>query len=163
MCSYACLLSKVFCFDFFTFMLNRDMEWQFLECKAGCSVMCLLHSNQPFWLTVGKKKWVSNHSLSRLAQGQKTNIVSFIILILHLHLSAMKRSSSIFNLYNFHCSYELKEDEEEQIARLAEDGDLYNKLARSLAPEIFGHEDIKRLCFSFLLEPLTGSWRMGWR
>ncbi|GLT56844.1 hypothetical protein SLA2020_298590 [Shorea laevis] len=43
--------------------------------------------------------------------------------------------------------YELGEEEEEQeeqIARLAEDGDIYNKLAQSLAPEIYGHEDIKK-------------------
>lgn len=47
--------------------------------------------------------------------------------------------------------YELKEDEEEQIARLAEDGDLYNKLARSLAPEIFGHDDIKKALLLLLV------------
>ncbi|KAI4329805.1 hypothetical protein MLD38_028150 [Melastoma candidum] len=41
-------------------------------------------------------------------------------------------------------TYKLREDEEEQIARLAEDGDIYNKLSRSLAPEIFGQEDIKK-------------------
>ncbi|KAG2331229.1 hypothetical protein Bca52824_002409 [Brassica carinata] len=39
--------------------------------------------------------------------------------------------------------YEFQKDEEEQITRLAEDGDIYNKLSRSLAPEIYGHEDIK--------------------
>ncbi|XP_030454649.1 DNA replication licensing factor MCM7 [Syzygium oleosum] len=47
--------------------------------------------------------------------------------------------------------YELKEAEEEQIARLAEDGDLYNKLAHSLAPEIFGHEDIKKALLLLLV------------
>ncbi|KAG5567825.1 hypothetical protein RHGRI_003118 [Rhododendron griersonianum] len=47
--------------------------------------------------------------------------------------------------------YELKGDEEEQIARLAEDGDIYNKLARSLAPEIFGHEDIKKALLLLLV------------
>lgn len=45
----------------------------------------------------------------------------------------------------------MKEDEEEQIARLAEDGDIYNKLARSLAPEIFGHEDIKKALLLLLV------------
>ncbi|CAH9111014.1 unnamed protein product [Cuscuta epithymum] len=47
--------------------------------------------------------------------------------------------------------YELKGDEEEQIARLAEDGDIYNKLSRSLAPEIFGHEDIKKALLLLLV------------
>ncbi|CAH1453387.1 unnamed protein product [Lactuca virosa] len=47
--------------------------------------------------------------------------------------------------------YELKGVEEEQIARLAEDGDIYNKLSRSLAPEIFGHEDIKKALLLLLV------------
>ncbi|GLT43135.1 hypothetical protein SLA2020_171060 [Shorea laevis] len=47
--------------------------------------------------------------------------------------------------------YELGEEEEEQIARLAEDGDIYNKLARSLAPEIYGHEDIKKALLLLLV------------
>ncbi|MBA0861234.1 hypothetical protein Goshw_025894, partial [Gossypium schwendimanii] len=47
--------------------------------------------------------------------------------------------------------YELRGDEEEQIARLAEDGDIYNKLARSLAPEIYGHEDVKKALLLLLV------------
>ena len=50
-----------------------------------------------------------------------------------------------------YCRYELRGDEEELIARLAEDGDIYNKLARSLAPEIFGHEDIKKALLLLLV------------
>ncbi|KAI5419013.1 Mcm2-7 hexameric complex component [Lathyrus oleraceus] len=47
--------------------------------------------------------------------------------------------------------YELRGDGEEQIKRLAEDGDIYDKLARSLAPEIFGHEDIKKALLLLLV------------
>ncbi|KAF5194359.1 Dna replication licensing factor mcm7 [Thalictrum thalictroides] len=47
--------------------------------------------------------------------------------------------------------YELRGDEEEQIARLAEDGDIYNKLSKSLAPEIFGHEDVKKALLLLLV------------
>ncbi|CAN0885387.1 DNA replication licensing factor MCM7 [Linum grandiflorum] len=47
--------------------------------------------------------------------------------------------------------YEQGGDEEEQIRRLAEDGDIYNKLARSLAPEIYGHEDIKKALLLLLV------------
>ena len=49
------------------------------------------------------------------------------------------------------CRYELKGDEQEQIDRLAEDGDIYSKLARSLAPEIFGHEDVKKALLLLLV------------
>ncbi|KAG2331233.1 hypothetical protein Bca52824_002413 [Brassica carinata] len=47
--------------------------------------------------------------------------------------------------------YEFQKDEEEQITRLAEDGDIYNKLSRSLAPEIYGHEDIKKALLLLLV------------
>ncbi|CAI0469757.1 unnamed protein product [Linum tenue] len=47
--------------------------------------------------------------------------------------------------------YEQGGDEEEQIMRLAGDGDIYNKLARSLAPEIYGHEDIKKALLLLLV------------
>lgn len=53
--------------------------------------------------------------------------------------------------YSLSNSYELIGDEEEQIARLAEDGDIYNKLSRSLAPEIYGHEDIKKALLLLLV------------
>ena len=51
----------------------------------------------------------------------------------------------------YNCRYELKGDEQEQIDRLAEDGDIYSKLSKSLAPEIFGHEDVKKALLLLLV------------
>lgn len=61
------------------------------------------------------------------------------------------KESSICDPIALYCRYELRGDEEEQIARLAEDGDIYNKLAQSLAPEIYGHEDIKKALLLLLV------------
>ncbi|KAL0389714.1 UNVERIFIED_CONTAM: DNA replication licensing factor MCM7 [Sesamum calycinum] len=68
-------------------------------------------------------------------------------LIADTYLEAM----SVTHFKKKYEEYELRGDEEEQIARLAEDGDIYNKLARSLAPEIFGHEDVKKALLLLLV------------
>nr|GMD40333.1 DNA replication licensing factor MCM7 [Ipomoea batatas] len=68
-------------------------------------------------------------------------------LIADTYLEAM----SVTHFKKKYEEYEFREDEEEQISRLAEDGDIYNKLARSLAPEIFGHEDIKKALLLLLV------------
>ncbi|KAL6978279.1 Mcm2-7 hexameric complex component [Sarracenia purpurea var. burkii] len=68
-------------------------------------------------------------------------------LVADTYLEAM----SVFHFKKKYEEYELKGDEEHQIARLAEDGDIYNKLAQSLAPEIFGHEDIKKALLLLLV------------
>lgn len=38
----------------------------------------------------------------------------------------------------------LKDHEQELIQQLSEDGDIYSRLSSSIAPEIFGHEDVKK-------------------
>ncbi|KAL2239052.1 UNVERIFIED_CONTAM: DNA replication licensing factor MCM7 [Sesamum indicum] len=68
-------------------------------------------------------------------------------LIADTYLEAM----SVTHFKKKYEEYELRGDEEEQIACLAEDGDIYNKLARSLAPEIFGHEDVKKALLLLLV------------
>ncbi|KAF9575802.1 Mcm2-7 hexameric complex component [Mortierella alpina] len=38
----------------------------------------------------------------------------------------------------------LSNDVQEELEEMAQDPDVYNKLARSIAPEIYGHEDVKK-------------------
>ena len=41
--------------------------------------------------------------------------------------------------------HKLSERDSAMLAALGEDGDVYGRLARSIAPEIFGHEDVKKV------------------
>ncbi|GFZ13796.1 minichromosome maintenance (MCM2/3/5) family protein [Actinidia rufa] len=68
-------------------------------------------------------------------------------LVAETYLEAM----SVSHFKKNYEEYELKGDEEEQIVRLAEDGDIYNKLAQSLVPGIFGPEDIKKALLLLLV------------
>lgn len=56
-----------------------------------------------------------------------------------------------YSLISNKCKYILQGDEQEQIELLAKDGDIYNKLVCSLAPKIFGHEDVKKILLLLLL------------
>ena len=37
-----------------------------------------------------------------------------------------------------------------ELQALEEEGDVYARLARSIAPEIWGHEDVKKVCHLFV-------------
>eukprot|EP00897_Mesotaenium_endlicherianum_P004516 jgi/Mesen1/4092/ME000214S03275 len=50
---------------------------------------------------------------------------------------------------------------QEQLQQLAEDGDVYTKLARSIAPEIYGHEDIKKALLLLLVGAPTRELKDG--
>eukprot|EP01018_Ginkgo_biloba_P008737 Gb_35205 [translate_table: standard] len=78
-------------------------------------------------------------------------------LVADTYLEAM----SITHFKKRYEEYVLQGDEQEQIDRLAEDGDIYNKLARSLAPEIFGHEDVKKALLLLLVGAPTKKLKDG--
>ena len=45
----------------------------------------------------------------------------------------------------------LKDVEQDLIRDLSEDGDIYSRLSSSIAPEIFGHEDVKKALLLLLV------------
>lgn len=47
--------------------------------------------------------------------------------------------------------YVLKDVEQDLIRELSEDGDIYSRLSSSIAPEIFGHEDVKKALLLLLV------------
>lgn len=59
-------------------------------------------------------------------------------------------SSLKFSLWKLF-RYVMDADEQYQIEQLAKDGDIYSKLASSIAPEIFGHEDVKKALLLLLV------------
>lgn len=42
--------------------------------------------------------------------------------------------------------YKLTEEHADIFRQMAEEGDVFGRLSRSIAPEIFGMEDVKKVC-----------------
>ncbi|KAL2643531.1 hypothetical protein R1flu_011118 [Riccia fluitans] len=57
--------------------------------------------------------------------------------------------------------YVMDDEEQYQIEQLAKDGDIYSKLASSIAPEIFGHEDVKKALLLLLVGAPTRQLKDG--
>lgn len=47
--------------------------------------------------------------------------------------------------------YQLDQTTQEEVERLADEGDVYMRLSKSIAPEIYGHEDVKKALLLLLV------------
>ncbi len=60
-----------------------------------------------------------------------------------LHMDIHLEGNSIEILQQEYEEFEITEEDKKKIVELSEDPDIYNKIVRSIAPSIYGHEDIK--------------------
>jgi replicative DNA helicase Mcm len=59
------------------------------------------------------------------------------------HMDMFIEGNSIEILQQEYEEFEISEEDKEQILQLANDGNIYSKIVRSIAPSIYGHEDVK--------------------
>ena len=57
--------------------------------------------------------------------------------------------------------YQLDEGTQAEVEALAEEGDVYARLSRSIAPEIYGHEDVKKALLLLLVGGTTKQLKDG--
>ncbi|KAG6422324.1 hypothetical protein SASPL_118892 [Salvia splendens] len=112
------------------------------------------------FMTAVTQIWVPSVSDFKVSPGDVVELSGIFLPIPYVGFRAMRAgliadtyldAMSVTHFKKKYEDYDLRGEEEEQIARLAEDGDIYNKLSRSLAPEIFGHEDIKKALLLLLV------------
>lgn len=75
------------------------------------------------------------------------------------HLEVMK----VEQVKTSYTNHTITEDDQAMIHRLAQEGDIYNRLARSLAPEIWGHEDVKKALLLTMVGGVTKHMADGMR
>ncbi len=94
-------------------------------------------------------EWVSSSQAGNLLMRSSFIVVVVLVTLnLFIHCSCMATPNKCFNHL---CRYLLKEDEQDLVQRLSEDTDIYSKLSSSIAPEIFGHEDVKKALLLLLV------------
>jgi DNA replication licensing factor MCM7 len=94
-------------------------------------------------------EWVSSSQPGDLLlRSSFTVVVVLVTFNLFIHFSCMATPNKCLNHL---CRYLLKEDEQDLVQRLSEDTDIYSKLSSSIAPEIFGHEDVKKALLLLLV------------
>jgi len=59
------------------------------------------------------------------------------------HLDMYIEGNSIEILQQEYEEFEITEEDKEKIIELSRDGDIYQKIVKSIAPSIYGHEDVK--------------------
>ncbi|MCD6478789.1 MAG: minichromosome maintenance protein MCM [Candidatus Diapherotrites archaeon] len=120
---------------------SEFIDYQKMQIQEPLEV--LKGSEQPTTLDV----YVSDDLVNKALPGDT------IVLVGILRLAPTKRAKPVFGRY-LECIYleqtqrEFEEititpEEEKKIKELAKDPDIYNKLINSIAPNIYGHEDVK--------------------
>lgn len=120
---------------------SKFVDYQKIQIQESLEV--LKGSEQPTTLDI----YVSDDLVNRVLPGEK------VVLIGILRLAPAKVTKPVFGRY-LECNYleltqqefeeiDITPEEEEKIKELAKDPEIYEKLINSIAPNIYGHEDVK--------------------
>ena len=85
--------------------------------------------------------------------GKRAMLKSSLLTSTYLHATHVKQSKVSYQDMSEH----MTENQREAIERMTAEGDIYSRLSSSIAPEIYGHEDVKKV---LLLAMVGGSTRM---
>ncbi|MCD6247121.1 MAG: minichromosome maintenance protein MCM [Candidatus Diapherotrites archaeon] len=120
---------------------SKFVDYQKIQIQEPLEV--LKGSEQPTTLDI----YVSDDLVNKVLPGEK------VVLVGVLRLAPAKAAKPVFGRY-LECIYleqtqqefeeiDITPEEEEKIRELAKDPEIYEKLINSIAPSIYGHEDVK--------------------
>lgn len=120
------------------------------EVPQGCTPRSLtihLRGGLTRIIKAGDSVTISGIFLPEPSSSQKAMLRATLLTNIYVHVTHVKQNKQSYE------SMELTDAQRAAIDQLTEEGDIYGRLANSIAPEIYGHEDVKKA----LLLAMVGS------